>query len=166
MSAYTDPPTGDGPPGYAEVETLPTYESTLPDYDPNFQPRLFFFYGTLTNPGLLRPILRLNHTPRLIPARIQGYRIKFWGRYPVAVPRDQSNPDAEGVPPIAGKAFKVTSQRQIMRMQRYASAKYRVGDCQMEVEESGEWKQCDGQMFVWNPDAGEPSDVVHSASDS
>ena len=42
----------------------------------------YFFYGTLTDPSMIRDILELETEPELRPARIVGYKCDLWGQYP------------------------------------------------------------------------------------
>lgn len=42
----------------------------------------YFFYGTLSDPAMLRDVLDLETEPRLRPATITGYECKLWGQYP------------------------------------------------------------------------------------
>lgn len=43
---------------------------------------LYFFYGSLMDPTVLREVLNFKETPELKPAQIIGFQVKMWGPYP------------------------------------------------------------------------------------
>ena len=66
------------PPGYFfQAERLPPHrDSFAAPTGP------YFFYGTLSDPAMLRDVLGLETEPQLRPASITGYECKLWGQYP------------------------------------------------------------------------------------
>lgn len=132
------------PPGWA-------FEGRVEDfnYDPLTPPvGLYFFYGTLQDPGILGEILDLPTPLVLRPAWIVGYRMRLWGQYPAVVNEAQTV--------VRGTAFEVTTEGHAAKLAAYETSNYCPAPCYINTMEDGEESQSDGYVFKF---CGNPNDL-------
>lgn len=108
---------------------------------------LYFFYGTLMDPGMLRDILGLEEKPVLRPALINGYTCKLWGQYPALV--RQQAPDEN----VAGAVYQVRTGEDAQKLAYYETSNYRPGPCSIRYTDGKEptTDECHAFVFVGNP---------------
>ncbi|KAK4164071.1 AIG2-like protein [Cladorrhinum sp. PSN259] len=117
--------------------------------DKDFEPCIFFVYGTLMYPEVLMAVTMLDNLPQLRDAWIQGFEMKMWnGIYPVLIPNEGA---AQGSR-INGKAWRATNLAQCLRLQRYERSAYEAADCQIHLREGEEDKPVKGFVFQWAKD--------------
>ncbi|KAI9373632.1 hypothetical protein BJX61DRAFT_541589 [Aspergillus egyptiacus] len=103
----------------------------------------YFFYGTLSDPDMLRDVLSLGsgETPQLRPARIEGYKVKLWGQYPAIL---DSGADSDADSPgsaVHGAVYRVQTVEHAERLARYETDSYCAVPCWVRYcdgEEEGE----------------------------
>ncbi|KAJ5620715.1 hypothetical protein N7510_004699 [Penicillium lagena] len=78
----------------------------------------YFFYGTLTDPSMIREILELEDEPELRPARISGYTCKLWGQYPALLDASDST--------VEGAVYHVQTVKDGERLATYETSNYRL----------------------------------------
>ncbi|KAL4804626.1 hypothetical protein BDV18DRAFT_142279 [Aspergillus unguis] len=83
----------------------------------------YFFYGTLSDPGMLRDILDLDSKPKLRPASIVGYECKLWGQYPALVDAPYKT--------VHGYVYHVETQEQAQSLAEYETENYRAEPCRI-----------------------------------
>ncbi|KUI69237.1 hypothetical protein VM1G_05534 [Cytospora mali] len=115
---------------------------------------LYFFYGSLMHPRMLRHVLELSELPEVKPAEIVGYRTKVWGPYPALVAGK-----AEEV--FKGVVYEVQSGDHKDRLQRYETDCYRIAKCSIRVD--GAEEEVLGKTFIWN---GDEEDLDDGAFDN
>lgn len=106
-------------------------------------PKLFFFYGTLQLPQILQRVLGLQETPTLREAKISGYRIRMWGRYPALVKVPSSTI-------TVGKAWIMHVESHLARLAYYETRNYRLEAVEIAFEGSEDGMTSSGFTFVWN----------------
>ncbi|KAK7736480.1 hypothetical protein SLS63_003458 [Diaporthe eres] len=106
---------------------------------------LYFFYGSLMDPSVLRRVLNLAERPRLRPASIVGYHVKMWGPYPALTLTDE----AAG-PVVRGMAYEIKGSKKKDRLAAYETGNYREHKCLVSVDGSEE--KVFGNTFVWAGD--------------
>jgi len=113
------------------------YESAAP-----IPPKLYFFYGTLMDPGHLARVLQLGDTesPVTRPASITGYSCKMSGSYPSIV----DGPSPESI--VHGVALEVTSLLVVRKIAEYQSFSYVKHDCIIRFEDG---ESLSGVTFKW-----------------
>lgn len=67
---------------------------------------LYFLYGSLMDPFVLRRVLNLTETPRLRPASIVVYHVKMWGPYPALTVTDEATTTV-----VRGMVYEVKSSK-------------------------------------------------------
>jgi gamma-glutamylcyclotransferase (GGCT)/AIG2-like uncharacterized protein YtfP len=103
----------------------------------------YFFYGTLKDPHLLRTLLDSSEPPRLTPARIYGYAVKYFGVYPAAV----LGKCAPAAVSVEGVACFVATAEAASRLRQHADKHYTETAVEVELEDG---TGVQGRMFVWN----------------
>ncbi|KAF3928588.1 hypothetical protein AA313_de0202171 [Arthrobotrys entomopaga] len=119
-----------------------------PTPPPAFEPTLFFFYGTLTIPKVLKRILSLSEEPVLIKARTRFFKMKMWGPYPALT--EYQDEDERG--PVGGFAYEVKTEEHLRRLIAYEGANYTIRPLLIKLS-GGEYEETDatyGKTFVWN----------------
>ncbi|KAK6496910.1 hypothetical protein TWF481_001891 [Arthrobotrys musiformis] len=121
-----------------------------PKPEPNvFKPTLFFFYGTLTIPAILKQILQLTEEPVLLKAQTSMYKVKMWGPYPALV--DLSPDDNDEREPVKGVAYTVETEEHFKRLVAYEGGNYTPAMALIKILEPGyemEDVAC-GKTFIW-----------------
>lgn len=112
---------------------------------------LYFFYGSLMYPEMLRHALQLPELPRLRPAEVVGYHVKLWGSYSAFF-------DGESVEPVRRMAYEVEGGEQKDRLQNYETDCYRTSKCLICLD--GEEEKVLGTIFMWNGDTDELDEGV------
>ncbi|KAK0732464.1 hypothetical protein B0T21DRAFT_412639 [Apiosordaria backusii] len=122
----------------------PIPEDLLTAYEPTY----FFFYGTLTQPKILKSVLNLpeDSAPILLPASITGYDLANWGQYKALVNGDST---------VLGKAYLVETREHQDRLSYYETNAYEIRSCLIEVEEKpgkGKKREIYGKTFMYAGD--------------
>jgi gamma-glutamylcyclotransferase (GGCT)/AIG2-like uncharacterized protein YtfP len=133
-------------------EAPPLFVRSEPEGDP--PQGLYFFYGTLQDPELLRVLLSLPDRPTLQPAYINGYEMKVWGPYPALV--------GPGNVRVEGAAFQVTTQEIANRLQQYETSAYRPETCTIYSREGEKQNGEAGFVFRY---CGNPRDLSEGVFD-
>ena len=89
---------------------------------------VYFFYGTLLDPGMLVEILGLDNSPELRPAFIEGFDCKLWGQYPALTPCS----DASGRGVIKVAAYRVDSSEDAEKLAEYETHHYMPCPCEIK----------------------------------
>lgn len=114
------------PPGYfsqPEMSALPTHPSAAPTGP-------YFFYGTLSDPAMLRDVLGLKTEPQLRPASITDYECKLWGQYPALL-------DAPGKV-VHGAVYHVETEEHAERLAGYETDNLRADRCRIDYTDGNE----------------------------
>ncbi|PLN85531.1 hypothetical protein BDW42DRAFT_190813 [Aspergillus taichungensis] len=114
----------------------------------------YFFYGTLTDPCLVRELLELDHEPEFRPAYIEGYECKLWGPYPALVGAPGST--------VEGAVYQVTTEKHAARLAAYETVNYRADPCCIYYRDGEEPAQDTGYTFIF---AGNRKDVTEGVFD-
>ncbi|KAM4066334.1 gamma-glutamyl cyclotransferase, AIG2-like domain-containing protein [Hirsutella rhossiliensis] len=123
--------------------------------DDGFEPCIFFFYGTLMDPEVLRSVAALDAPPELADAWVEGLELRLWHAvYPTLTRLRQAR---AATPRVDGKAWRATSMDQCLRLQRYETAAYEGYDCDVYLAAGAVVR---GLTFVWagDPDSSQLSD--------
>lgn len=115
---------------------------------------LYFFYGTLTDPSMVREILGLETKPEFRPAYITGFQCKLWGQYPALV--DASDAVVEGA------VYHVQTVDHGEKLAAYETNNYRTHPCRIHYTDGLEPKNEDGHAFVFQ---GNPKDLSEGVFD-
>ncbi|KIA75901.1 hypothetical protein HK57_00306 [Aspergillus ustus] len=138
------------PPGYFfQPERPPT------DTDPFAAPTgPYFFYGTLSDPAMLRDVLGLETKPQLRPATLIGYECKLWGQYPAIL-------DAlEKV--VHGAVWHVETKEHAERLAEYETDNYQAQPCRIDYTDGNEPVENYGYVFKF---AGDVRDLSEGTFD-
>lgn len=134
-------------------------ESVL--YTPSPKPQgpapagLYFFYGTLQHPALLKNILNLAEEPVLRPAILDGYKCKLWSSYPALLPgRPQDT--------VQGSLYEVTSVEHAERLAAFETNSYAPRACELRFGERGASEYDEGICFMF---VGNTGDLVDGQFD-
>jgi len=135
----------------SDNEHVESTQNTSPDSNHEtpapaaFEPKLYFFYGSLMDPWQLTRVLGLRRSepPVTTPASIIGYSCKMWGPYPAIV---EGPPD--GV--VQGLAYKVQTQNAAAKLAYFETDAYEEHACTIYLE-GGE--KVSGMTFKWEGDA-------------
>ncbi|KAK8112463.1 hypothetical protein PG984_012989 [Apiospora sp. TS-2023a] len=129
-----------------EQATAPTFVEPA-----NFQPRHFFFHGTLMDPEVYQTVTKSAEAPMMRKGWITGFRMKMWGIYPTLVPRvpgsgagspeAKANPEAETDIRITGTYCMPI-------------------DCTIITEEGEELTDCSTFGWAGDPESAELEDGV------
>ncbi|KAK4172034.1 hypothetical protein QBC36DRAFT_338791 [Triangularia setosa] len=120
----------------------PLSEELLTAYEPAY----FFFYGTLTQPHILKSVLNLpeHSEPVFLPAFITGYKLANWGQYKALINGDST---------VLGKVYLIESREHQDRLSYYETNAYEIRSCRIEVEEPGKKKrEIYGKTFMYAGD--------------
>jgi hypothetical protein len=109
---------------------------------------IYFFYGTLQDPGILSEVLSLDHPPKLKSARLVGYGLRLWGQYPALVRSITVIDDV-----VCGCMYEVESEGAAARLAEYETKAYRPLACSI-LGEGGD--VVDGYAFVYD---GNPEEL-------
>jgi gamma-glutamylcyclotransferase (GGCT)/AIG2-like uncharacterized protein YtfP len=114
------------PPGYFfQPERAPPYR------DPFAAPTgPYFFYGTLSDPAMLRDVLGLNTESKHRPATITGYECKLWGQYPALL-------DAPGKV-VHGAVYHDETEEHGARLASYETNNYGADPCLVKYTDRNE----------------------------
>ncbi|KAI3337077.1 hypothetical protein HD806DRAFT_26414 [Xylariaceae sp. AK1471] len=120
----------------------------VPMIEKPIEPVWYFFYGTLTDPAILKHILDLEEEPLLRPAKVIGYEVSSWGQYPALV-------DGEPGAVVLGSAYKVQTTEHEYKLARYETNAYRLHGCQIEFtdDEKEQPREIAGNTFMYAGDA-------------
>lgn len=131
----------------------PDYLLQPPEPQPYvYEPIYYFFYGTLTDPAVLKDVLGLDKEPpadALRKARIYGYALTSWGPYRALV---------EGTPGqvVEGRAYLVQSVEHEYRLARYETSAYALAPCLIyfgdEKKDQAEEESAYGRVFMYAGD--------------
>ncbi|KAK6529884.1 hypothetical protein TWF281_009040 [Arthrobotrys megalospora] len=126
-----------------------------------FKPTLFFFYGTLTIPEVLRRILDLAEDPILLKATTRTFKLKMWGPYPALVRPSPDDP-RDAVP---GVAYAVETEEHLQRLVAYEGENYGINEILIELQEPGyqALNTTYGKTFVWK---GYPEELIDGIFDT
>ena len=114
----------------------------------------YFFYGTLTDPSILREVLGLENEPELRPAYILGYECKLWGQYPALL-------DAPGSV-VNGAVYRVQTVEHGGRLAAYETSNYCTHPCRIEYTDGKAPAQDFGYTFKF---IGNQRDLSEGAFD-
>ncbi|GAB1206395.1 hypothetical protein APSETT445_005080 [Aspergillus pseudonomiae] len=113
------------PPGYFFQPERP------PPYRDSFAARTGpYFYGTLSDPAMLRDVLGLETEPQLRPATMISYECKLWGQYPALL-------DAPGKV-VHGAVYHVETEEHAERLASYETDNYRADPCRIDYTNGNE----------------------------
>ncbi|KAJ5565761.1 hypothetical protein N7535_007399 [Penicillium sp. DV-2018c] len=110
----------------------------------------YFFYGTLTDPSMVREILGLENEPELRPARLSGYKCKLWGQYPALL----DAPDSV----VEGAVYHVKTVEHGERLAAYETKNYQADPCRIRYTDGKEPADDVGYTFKFKGDQNELSD--------
>ncbi|KAJ5479857.1 hypothetical protein N7530_005366 [Penicillium desertorum] len=124
----------------------------LPQYVELFDTRTgpYFFYGTLTDPSMVRDILGLETEPELLPARLLGYQCKLWGQYPTLL----DAPDSE----VEGAVYHVKTVEHGERLAAYETKSYQASPCRIHYTDGKEPADEVGYTFKFEGNKKDLSD--------
>ncbi|KAH9908364.1 hypothetical protein F4778DRAFT_716990 [Xylariomycetidae sp. FL2044] len=123
--------------------------ATVPaDYAPpaKYHPMLYFFYGTLMKPDVLKQVLQLDHDPVLRPAKVIGYSLTKWGDYHALI-------DGEPGEEVTGVAYEVDSPEHEYRLAYYETNAYDLDSCFIYFTDGQEPEKILGSTFTYAGDA-------------
>ncbi|CAL1711011.1 unnamed protein product [Somion occarium] len=126
----------------------------LPETDPRC---LYFFYGTLCQPEVLRRVLDLPEPPPLTPAHIVGFEIKYWAAFRAL--RIASSDKAQSSV-VSGMAYH-GYEDEIGYLRRYEGPGYKLHPTTVYVD----GQEIPGYTFLWcgNPEVLTDEDIADSA---
>ncbi|RJE24001.1 AIG2-like family [Aspergillus sclerotialis] len=99
----------------------------------------YFFYDTLSDPGMLRDVLGLGTEPQLRPATIIGYECKLWGQYPALLDAPEKI--------VHGAVYNVETEEHRERLASYETDNYRVHPCRIKYTDGNEPMEGFGYVF-------------------
>ncbi|KAJ5918069.1 hypothetical protein N7454_010444 [Penicillium verhagenii] len=102
----------------------------------------YFFYGTLTDPSMLREILGLETEPELRPAYLSGYKCKLWGQYPAILDCSDSV--------VEGAVYHVKTVEHGRKLAAYETQSYQAGPCHIRYTDGKEPVDDAGYAFEFN----------------
>ncbi|KAL3477185.1 hypothetical protein BJX99DRAFT_127592 [Aspergillus californicus] len=148
------PPPRPFPPNFKFSPFVLKLRSAPPDwyYEPKIPPPFndpfaaptgpYFFYGTLSDPAMLRDVLELDSKPELRTASMIGYKCKMWGQYPALV--DAPNEV------VHGYVYDVETREHAERLAAYETSNYRVDPCCITYTDGKEPVECYGNTFMFD----------------
>ncbi|KAI5922300.1 hypothetical protein F4810DRAFT_711664 [Camillea tinctor] len=113
---------------------------------PRYHPMVYFFYGTLTQPKVLKRVLELDHEPVMRPAKIVGYSLTKWGDYKALI-------DGEMGEEVSGMAYEVTSPQHEYQLAYYETNAYDLAPCFIDFTDGQEPTRVLGSTFKYAGDA-------------
>lgn len=123
------------PPGYFFQP-----ERTPPHTDPFAMPTgPYFFYGTLSDPAMLRDVLGLETEPQLRPATVTGYECKLWGQYPALLDAPEKV--------VHGAVYHVKTEEHGERLASYETDNYQADPCRINYTDGDEPVDDFGYVF-------------------
>jgi gamma-glutamylcyclotransferase (GGCT)/AIG2-like uncharacterized protein YtfP len=141
-----------------EPTPQPTHK---PEVVKAMNPRVYFVYGSLMDPVTLQTVIAAREPPVLRPAKIFGYHIKMWGRYPALL-------DSRPLLKIHGMAFKIDDFEHIdkirKRLQDFEGPNYEPPQCLVQFEGEEE-KRVRAITFEWVGDQRELKEGVFDLKD-
>ena len=145
------PPTHHTPSPYeAKLRSAPPdYLTNIPNVQyqaPVYQPVYYFFYGTLTQPEILKRILDLKEEPVLRKAQIVGYSLANWGDYLTLL-----NGPPDNV--VSGYAYMVQSYDDEQKLAYYETLAYKTAACLINFTDGVQQVQAMGRTFIYAGDA-------------
>ncbi|KAE8374949.1 hypothetical protein BDV26DRAFT_295468 [Aspergillus bertholletiae] len=99
----------------------------------------YFFYGTLSDPAMLRDILGLDTGPKLRPATIIGYKCRLWGQYPALLDAPEKI--------VHGAVYHVETEDHGERLASYETDNYRASPCLINYTDGNEPVDDFGHVF-------------------
>ncbi|KAI0841324.1 hypothetical protein F5Y06DRAFT_261287 [Hypoxylon sp. FL0890] len=111
-----------------------------------FTPTVYFFYGTLTKPEVLKQVLDLNHEPEMRSAMITGYSLTKWGDYNALI---DGKPGEE----VTGMAFEVYLPEHEYKLAHYETNAYQLVSCCIDYTDGEDPAQVLGRTFKYAGDA-------------
>lgn len=90
----------------------------------------YFFYGSLSDPAMLRDVLGLETKPEPRPATITGYEYKLWGQYPVFLDAPEKI--------VHGAVYYVKTEEHGERLASYETDHYRPDPCRINYTDGKE----------------------------
>lgn len=103
---------------------------------------VYFFYGSLLDPGMLVEILELDITPELRPAYLHGYQCKLWGQYPALLPSSDNER-------VEGAAYRVRTQGDAEKLAQYETRSYLASPCEIKYLDDRSPRQEEGVVFLF-----------------
>lgn len=92
-----------------------------------FTPRLYFFYGSLRSPQVVKNVLKLPELPFLFPASVFDHELRVCGHYHATI---------SALGRIAhGMVYLVCSEKEEYDLQDYKSTAYSCGDTWIMTED-------------------------------
>ncbi|KAH6839567.1 hypothetical protein B0I37DRAFT_237109 [Chaetomium sp. MPI-CAGE-AT-0009] len=117
------------------------YVFRMPEPPPyTYEPIYYFFYGTLTNPNILKEVLGLETDPVLRTAKIIGYDVTNWGQYKALI-------DGEPGAVVTGCAYMVQSVDEELRLAHYETNAYKLAPCEISFTDDAD-KEEDGEPVI------------------
>jgi len=144
---------------------LDTQEPTpLPPYDPEAvkaaNPKVYFVYGSLMDPTTLQSVIKAREPPVLRPAKISGYHLRMWGRYPALL-------DKRPLLIIQGMAFEISEFEDVdsirQRLKDYEGPNYKALQCFVQFD--GNEERVRAITFKWVGDQSELKEGVFDLKD-
>ncbi|OTA95323.1 hypothetical protein M434DRAFT_393898 [Hypoxylon sp. CO27-5] len=126
-----------------EVWETTTTALTLPR---KYTPMVYFLYGTLTRPEMLKQVLDLDHKPIMRPAKIIGYSLTKWGDYNALI-------DGEPGQEVTGMAYEVKSPEHEYNLAYYETNAYELAPCLIDFTDGKQPGQVIGSTFKYAGDA-------------
>ncbi|GAB7353676.1 hypothetical protein MBLNU459_g4082t1 [Dothideomycetes sp. NU459] len=123
-----------------------------PPPDPSDPPTgVYFFYGTLMDPEMLRDVLGIDELPQIRPATVYGYSCRAWGQYPVLV-------DSITNQVVSGRAWKMSDVKHARRLKEYETNSYSIRGAQIVYSDSLSPREQLGWTFMFAGRESELSD--------
>lgn len=110
-------------------------------------PAYYFFYGTLTEPDVLKGILDIEDEAVLRSAQITGYSLAKWGDYLALIDAKSGG----GV--VAGYAYLVQSEEAARKLEHYETKAYRVTASRIWMTDNSEPVEVLGRTFKYAGDS-------------
>ena len=121
-----------------------------------FEPCMFFLYGTLMDPDVIRAVAVLENTPQLQDAWLEEFELKMWhGRYPTLLAKEGASSK------IKGKLWQATSMDQFLGLQFYQTWAYECCDC---VVQTADGQSIKALTFKWAND-GNSAELLEGGFD-
>lgn len=117
---------------------------------------LYFFYGSLMDPAVLRKVLVSRDIAQLRPARIVGYQVKMWGTYPALL-------DGEPGQIVRGMVCEIEGGQNKDRLAAYETSNYDVRKVLVYID--GEEGDFYGNAFEWIGDEEDLKEGVFDLKD-